>query len=533
MEIFGINLFNRKAQRKYSSGVSIAADKPTKETAAQDPQWDALYGLTKDTIETDLRLQENRGVYAVPAWTFRELTRVCAELGNKVNFWRSRIGALEWSIRVSDRIPEGQEERAKKQEHALKDHYNRIRNLRKAIRHLALAKFYGFAILKIEDGALLPIQPWNVIHDLEWQGDDAPSYGWYFNRLALGQLDKKEMPEMTTDEYVIRESDESNLIPLMLLGLSMKTIGSFREKNLEEASKNQIVIFTGDKLPEKGTDEYNNMLAALRDARDGRSVVLAKGDPACPTEIVKPPAAAGLSHYNETLAKEGEVMTQSVTGGLLTMLSMPTGIGSGASDAHSETLAALLKDDAKGICEALWESIDRPVLAEAGLLAEDEEPLAWFELAQPDKKDIAVAAKTITLLKGAGYAISDETASDMLGIDVVSQKEQAQTDEPQREERKKEVEEANDLRAEAKALQNRVKETLNERKLSGLDDGFFAFLDKLAEKTGQEVPDDKWRAKIMDAISSADPKDLMNSDTFCRYLEKAILTEVRNDEDAA
>lgn len=545
MGIFdGITAFFNRAGDRRGGGVFLGAESNGENVVAKDPQGDPLVNLTAKRVENDLRRDINRGLFANPAWTFHELAAVSATLGDKVAFWKSKIGALEWSIRVDADAEKGRAkvgedgkptnpdaaklaEKAEKQRQCLKDRYEKIKNLRKAIRHMATARFYGFAVLKNDGETLAPVDPWNVVHDVEWKGDTAPSYGWHFNRRAETQFKPATMPKMEIGEFIIRESDECNMVALMRLALRDTAVTDFREKNLEEASKNQIIILTGDKLPDQKTDPvaYQNMMAALKDARDGKSVVLAKGDPNCPTEVVKPDGAQGLPYYNETLDKIEQKMTKAVTGGLLTMLSMPQGIGSGASDNHADTLADILEDDAKGICESFWEAIDRPVLQAAGLLADGERQLAWFDLGLPGRKDSATAAQTLSTLKGAGYAVSDEQASDMLGFDVEAK--DAEKEDPQ----------ANakgsggriTLPPSLSALMNRAKGAMDTKKAEAeFDAGFMAFLDELAKTTGDDIPDEEWRKKIIAAIEKADPSDLADSDALQKYLEEKILKGIRD-----
>ena len=548
MGIFNpFNLFNRR--QSGSSGVFLPAETDAEDAKAKKPTSDPLANLTKKKIKSDLRNSINKGLFAIPAWTFHELARTCSELGDKVSFWQSKIGALPWSIRVdkdSKDWDEATKKKAEEQRQALKTRYDNIKNLRKAIRHMATARFYGFAVVQVQDALLVPIDPWNVVHDVEWRWNDAPTYRWHFNQKAENRLNKDTMPVMEIGEYAIRESDECNMVSLMLLALRTDANTDFRDKNLEEASKNQVIILTGDKLPDQETEpkKYNDMIAALKDARAGKSAVIAKGDPECPTEVIKPTAAAGLPYYNETLDKLDQLMTKAVTGGLLTMLSMDTGIGNGASDNHADTLADILEDDAKGICEAFWEAIDRPTLEAAGLLQPGERQLAWFDLGLPDRKDSASAAQTLSTLKGAGYKVADEQASDMLGFDVESgdvggNAAQGPQDAAQGADKGKGGPLAalmgggrtGPVRAAFGGFANRAQEALDERTLKSLDKGFMEFLETFADATGKEVPDAEWTERIMEAIRNASPEDLMDSKSLQRYLEKKILKGLESGRD--
>lgn len=413
-------LFNRAP--KYVPGPSLA---PEKEKTAKAPASDPLRSLTADWIETNYRLEVNKGLYAKPSWAFHELSRTCSLLGDKVRFWKAQLAALEWHIAIAKDAQEGAKdadpakvERAKKQAEALRTSYESIENLKAALKHLASARFYGFAALRKTGNQLQIVDPWNVIRDIQWMSNVAPTMKWHFNEQALASLDKATMPEMTPAEYIIRECEDPSLLELMRLAYRANKVMDFRERNLEEASKNQVIILTGANMPEVGSSERTALEAALNSARKGESAVIAKGMPDCPTEVHKMDASKGLPFYTTTLDNIDQAMTKAVTGGMLTMLSMPTGIGSGASDTQSETLATLVADEAGEINEVMQKGFDRFVLEKAGLLENGERPLAYFELSNRQEIDPKGNAELLVAMKSAGFEVAEEQASEMLGMPV-------------------------------------------------------------------------------------------------------------------
>lgn len=413
-------LFNRAP--KYVPGPSLA---PEKEKTAKAPASDPLRSLTADWIETNYRLEVNKGLYAKPSWAFHELSRTCSLLGDKVRFWKAQLAALEWHIAIAKDAQEGAKdadpakvERAKKQQDALRTAYESLENLKAALKHLASARFYGFSALRKTGNQLQIVDPWNVIHDIQWLANAAPTMKWHFNEQALASLDKAAMPEMTPAEYIIRECEDPSLLELMRLAYRANKVMDFRERNLEEASKNQVIILTGANMPEPGTTERTALEAALNSARKGESAVIAKGMPDCPTEVHKMDASKGLPFYTTTLDNIDQAMTKAVTGGMLTMLSMPTGIGSGASDTQAATLATLVADEAGEINEVMQKGFDRFVLEKAGLLEKGERPLAYFELSSRQEIDPKGNAELLVAMKAAGFEVAEEQASEMLGMPV-------------------------------------------------------------------------------------------------------------------
>lgn len=422
MSNFLASLFNRAPR---TPGISLSAKNDEKEKKARNPQADPLTSLDADMIETNFRLAVNRGLYATPAWAFHELARTCSLLGDKVRFWKAQLSALEWHIAVAKDAQDGAEGAdagrialAEKQRAALHAHYERITNLKAAIKHMATARFFGYAALRKTDAVLQLVYPWNVVRDLQWQGETAPSMLWYWNQKARTNFNKAEMAEMKAGEYVVRECEDPSMLELMRLAFRANAVMNFREKNLEEASKNQVVILTGANMPASGTTEYTNLVVALTAARKGESAVIAKGDPACPTEVHKLDASKGLPFYTSTLQDIDQAMTKAVTGGMLTMLSMPTGIGAATANVQADTLKTLVADEAGDISEAFQMGIDRFVLEKEGLLQKGERPLAYFELSSRKEADPTAAAELLTQIKAAGFAVDPQQASEMLGMEV-------------------------------------------------------------------------------------------------------------------
>lgn len=487
------NLFSRKPD----AALSLAPE----ETKAKNPTADPLAQLTADMIETDMRREINRGLYARPAWTFHEMARIVSLLGDKVRFWRAQVVACEWKITIAqeaaeenpDATPETKA-RAKQQHDILKTRYEAFKNLKSALKHLATARFYGFAVVRLNGNVLQLVDPWNAIRDIDWLMHE-PTFDWHFNREARTLLDLRTMPVMRPGEYLIRVFDDSCLIELLRLAYRAKEVMNFREKNLEEASKNQVIILTGAGLPEEGTPAGNALIASLKQARRGESAVIAKGDPNCPTEIHKLDAAKGLPFYNMTLDNIDQMMTKALTGGMLTMLSMPTGIGAGASPQHKDTLNALVAEDVGDISELLQNGIDRPTLEAAGLLAPGERALAWFELSMRKEADPEAALDQLVKAKQAGYSVNDAQASEITGLKLVKD---APVMEPQ-----------------GRPLFNRE----STAKTAALDSGFFSMIDTLAKEQGGDAkPTDEWFAQLEAAIKAAPTDAMMDTNAFEAYL---------------
>lgn len=515
-------LFNRAP--KYVPGPSLASEK---EKAAKNPSADPLASLTANYIETDYRLQVNRGLYATPAWAFHELSRTCSILGDKVRFWKAQVAALEWHVAVAKDADETNPDAdpakvklARKQADALRTAYESLTNLKAVLKHLAGARFYGYAAVRKAGNSLQLIDPWNVVRDLQWQGDTPPGMLWHYNQKASSSFRKTEMPEMKTAEYIVRECEDPSMLELLRLAFRANKVMDFRERNLEEASKNQIIILTGANMPEAGTTEYTSLISALESARRGESAVIAKGNPDCPTEIFKPDSAKGLPFYNSTLESIDQAMTKAVTGGMLTMLSMPQGIGAATANVQADTLKTLVADEAGDISETMQQGYDRFILEAANLLKPGERALAHFELSGRQEIDPQASAELLAQIGAAGWNVEQQQATEMLGMPVVKAQAPQMGDGINADLDAEEAEDEDDLPNRA-AMISRLKEAEG---LATMDEPFFAMLDRLAAKEGgDKPPTNAWFAKLEKAIQDAPPETLMDTTALEAYLVKAMI----------
>lgn len=417
------------AMKKSASWLSVV---PDKSVLAKKPTSDPIESMTEDYITKDLRRDMMWGRFSRPAWAFDQMATCTSVLGDKVRFWEAQIGMWDWKISTADDSTSAKADRkrralAEKQKAVLTERYERIANLEEAITHLATARFYGFAALRWLDGGsyLFPIQPWNVMRDLQQNGNEPPSGEWYWNPQAQTSLNKTTMQRMSPKDYILRECRHSSIIELLDLGFRYRTIMNFREKNLEAASKNQVIILTSQNLPAKDSPEMADMMAAVTAACNGDSVAIAKGDPNCPTEVHYGQAPAGLGCYDASLQQLEQQIAQTVSGGMLTMLALPTGIGSSVADQHAQTLGGLVLQECKEIRRVLQENIDVPALREANLLEEGGRPLAWFDFSGDEKRDPAKSAQLLVTLGAAGYRMSVDAASSLMGMELTDVSESA------------------------------------------------------------------------------------------------------------
>jgi hypothetical protein len=99
------------------------------------------------------------------------------------------------------------------------------------------------------------------------------------------------------------------------------------------------------------------------------------------------------------------------------MLSMPTGIGHGASAAHEDAFKKICKKEAREITGVFNAQFDAPFLA--GKFP-GQPRLAYFELSANEESDVAgICAQTLQLSQ-AGYRVNVAQLSERTGYDLAA-----------------------------------------------------------------------------------------------------------------
>jgi len=168
---------------------------------------------------------------------------------------------------------------------------------------------------------------------------------------------------------------------------------------------NSIVIMPPN-IPNGNEEEYR---AAAEKVADGVSGALPNG-----SDVKFPTAAARTEVPFKTFcdAQESDLVMAG-TGGQLTMLSMPTGIGKGASEEHDGAWQKIAALKARRINETLQRDFDLPELA-----AEfpGQAVAVYFELAVKDDEDIGQLADTVVKFEGVNLQTDVAEISERAGM---------------------------------------------------------------------------------------------------------------------
>jgi hypothetical protein len=269
------------------------------------------------------------------------------------------------------------------QAEVLRAAYDRIENLQQAIAHLALASFRGFSICQLQDNNGNPAAPgaatrieclphWCFVRDgqdgaFKWNPDAQQTS---FDTLAGEPLDP--VRDRLLIRAVPRAINRVALVKFVRSNFTQKAWADYIEK-----VANDGVFITGPQNVPAGQETKYETTAENASAAGGGYLPFG-----CKVDFAN--TQRGLSPFEDHMRFLREQLVMAGTGGLLTMLAEPTGIGQGASSAHQEAFKQIARSEAKAISEIFQKNFDKPLLAER---FPGEPVSAWFELAYREETD--------------------------------------------------------------------------------------------------------------------------------------------------
>jgi len=362
------------------------------------PRAIALYDFSRRGLNAELQnvYREMEGLYPTLMGLIERRTAPLLEMD-----WRCRIPS-------ADKLPAGATiAQAEDQAACLRDAYERIDNLYEAIEWMELGAFRGYAHLEkiyANPGSsdftvehLEPVEQWHWTRKsiyAEWEYVAAATQTNIGVPINYGQ-------------FVIREARR----PLDRVALVLWLRANLCEKNwdafIEVYGMPHWLVFMPPNVPKEKEKEY---LTASRAIAAGGSGALPHG-----SEAQAADSPRGVNPFRPRLDWLQEQLVLAGTGGLLSMLAMPEGIGHGASAAHEDAFKKISRKEARQISEVFNTQFDAPLLARK---FPGQPQLAWFELAanaEPDVNDICTQALH---LSQAGYQISAAQLSERTGYDI-------------------------------------------------------------------------------------------------------------------
>jgi phage gp29-like protein len=375
--------------------------------------YNTLRGLTIQRAVSMLEEGE-LGVYTRLAWTARKIERRWSVM---IGLKKNREGALlnmDWDIRTvpEDRLPKGfTQADAERQAGALRAAYEKIQNIREAIKFLHLASFRGFSHLEKINAAgratmraddivkLEPIFQWHMIRD----GMNGP---WRFDELLTGSFKSATSVDLKT--MIVREVEDP-ICEIALIAYVYEMLGRKDWAGFVEVFGIPDIFFV---MPQNtGKDD-----SAVWDAFIEEAIGAGKGKLPFGSDIKTAGGdVRGSSPFSDFVKFQREDVVLAGTGGKLTMMA-ESGSGTLAGNAQSEVFERIAAGEAREISEIFQQAIDLPLLADrfAG-----QPVLAWFEIAAEKPEDTKEVVRNIAWLAQAGYVTEPDQVQEKTGLRVV------------------------------------------------------------------------------------------------------------------
>lgn len=370
-------------------------------------QYNPIRSLTIAKVALKLEAGE-RGAYADLQWTYRTIEKRDPILAALVDRRLGAIQKLDWDVRIPEGLEGAEQAEAERQQSALHAAFERISNLTAALGALAHATFRGYAHLQIltdETGQvsrLDPIPQWFWVRE----GVDGP---WRLNLTSELGVTTGEDPEADGMAWVVREVErpinEVALIAFVRKGLSQKDWDAF----VEVYGVPAIFVIMPPELGEDKRSEYQEIAEAI--VGDGRGVL-----PGGSEIKTVDNGARGVNPFRDHIKYQDECVVIRATGGMLTMLTGPTGMGSGVADVQEQVFRDLASAEAAAIAEILNAQLVPRLLP----LAPGVPRYAYWVLEAQEETDPGAFVEGVAKLNKAGYTVDPGQIEEKTGYTLQS-----------------------------------------------------------------------------------------------------------------
>jgi hypothetical protein len=366
--------------------------------------------------------QGERGAFAELQLTLRKVEKRFPVLKGLIEKLLSSIGQLDGRVRIREQLPAGATAAlAEQQRQFLQGRYDLLRNFKGSLAQLALAEIRGYAVLqkhRYAEGAhagavaeLYWLEPWCWARD-GFYGDfyynENSQFGVGLGSCAaiLGEDCRIGSAAMPRTDFVVREV-ESPLYEIALIAfvswlMGRKDYAAF----VEIFGLPNAVVVLPPTIPPGRENEYQ---AAAEDVAHGANGALPHG-----TEVNFPASQArGEQPFDAFCAAQEQDVVLAGTAGYLTMLSLPTGIGKGASEEHDDAWQKIALAKAAQINEVLQRDFDGPELAAA---FPGQPGCVYFALELKDAEDVGALLDNVVKAGQAGLQAEAEEISARSGL---------------------------------------------------------------------------------------------------------------------
>ena len=351
-----------------------------------------------------------RGLNAELQNVYREMEGLFPTLMALIERRTAPLLEMEWNCKIPapEKLPPGATlSQAEDQAACLRDAYERIDNLYEAIEWLELGAFRGYAHLEkiyanpgttdLTVEHLEPVEQWHWTRKslyAEWEYVAAATQTNIGAPINYGQFVIHE---------VRRPLDRVALVLWLRASLCEKDWDAF----IEIYGVPHWVVFMPPNVPKEQEDAFR--VAADRIAGGGNGALPNGAD------LKSADKPRDSNPFRPRLDWLQEQMVLAGTGGLLSMLAMPTGLGHGATHAHEDAFKKITRKEARKITEVFNTQFDAPLLARR---FPGQPRLASFELSANEETDVAAVCQQTLQLSQAGYQINAGQLSERTGYDL-------------------------------------------------------------------------------------------------------------------
>jgi phage gp29-like protein len=417
-----------KPTKKNAPVYSVASGngKTTGEMVRKSNSWRDNYNpLRQLTIQRLMALfeQAERGAYSEIQLILRKAEKRFPILKGFVEKLVSSIEELEWDVKVMAALPEGvTPAMAEAQRKFLRGRYDLLKNLSNTFGQIALGEIHGYTVLqkhRYDDGGpndgavaeLYWIEPWcwsreGFYGDFYYNEQSRFGIGLGTCQASLGEKNRIGSVDLPREEFVIREVDspiyEIALIAFVNWLMARKDWAAF----VEIFGLPNAVVIMPPNIPPGSEAEYQ---ASAEKVADGVSGAMPNG-----SDIKFPTASQrGDAPFKGFCDAQESDVVMAGTGGQLTMLSMPTGIGKGASEEHDGAWQKIAALKARRINETLNRDFD---LVELAAEFPGQPVCVYFELSIKDKEDVGMLADTVVKMEGVNLQTDEKEISERTGL---------------------------------------------------------------------------------------------------------------------
>ena len=374
-------------------------------------QYNPLRGLTMSRAVSHME-DAQRGVMADLQWLYASelgIEATDADLMTIVEKTLAGVADMDWQIVTADPEQRGFDAAlAQEQKDFLEASYNACDNLPEAIDHLVMARFRGFSHLQPwlkPDWTLEHLEPlpqWNMVRD-------GTSSRWAWNPEAHQKpyrhfgTDARLSPE----DYILLE----NRRPVNRIALIKYIRANVSEKDWDAYCEIYgvpgVFIVMPPNIPDGEEARYRDEAVAAAEAASG---ALPNG-----SDVKTLSEVRGVQPFQTRLEWLQKQLVLAGTGGMLTTLAEPTGIGGGASGVQDSAWQTIVRRMAHKVEQPLNRQYDRRALA---ALFPGRPQLAAFALRAKQERDVGAAVDSIAKLSGAGYQVDAEQVEAETGYKV-------------------------------------------------------------------------------------------------------------------